>query len=172
MKKNKKDKFFSQDLTSNGSVWTTIDMAIYIFPRYAHIQTVSATSDTTQQAMVSETHWYLLKGLDNSDLAYWYKCWGIKFTKMLTVGLWIYVIIIGLLLFFAVLSNALVIYCVVTRKKLRSVTNVFICNLSVSDILLAGFVMPQRLHDISHTDAFYEGKLSEFLEPYNQLNEN
>ena len=77
---------------------------------------------------------------------------------MLTAGLWLYIIVIGLLLLFAVLSNALVIYCVVTRRKMRSVTNVFICNLSVSDILLAGFVTPQRLHDISHTNEFHEGK--------------
>lgn len=76
---------------------------------------------------------------------------------MLTAGLWVYVVIVGLLLLFAVVSNALVIYCVVRFKKLRSVTNVFICNLSISDILLAGFVMPQRLHDISHTEDFHEG---------------
>lgn len=83
-------------------------------------------------------------------------------TTMLTVGLWFYVIMMGLLLLFAIFSNALVVYCVIRKKKLRSVTNVFICNLSISDILLAGFVMPQKLHDISHTDGFYEGTLLKF----------
>ena len=75
------------------------------------------------------------------------------------VGILFFVVIMATMLLFAVLSNGLVIYCVVKIKKLRTITNVFICNLSVSDILLAGFIMPQKLHDISHKEDFFEGML-------------
>ena len=78
---------------------------------------------------------------------------------MISVGILLFVIIMTAVLLFAVLSNGLVIYCVIKIKKLRTITNVLVCNLSVSDILLAGFIMPQRLHDIYHKDHFFEGKL-------------
>ena len=73
------------------------------------------------------------------------------------MGYIVFAIIISAILLFAVLSNCLVIYCVLRIKKLRTFTNVFICNLSVSDILLAGCAMPIRLHDIFHGEDFYEG---------------
>lgn len=79
------------------------------------------------------------------------------------VGILIYIILMALALAFAVISNGLVIYCVARFSKLRTVTNIFICNLSVSDILLAGFVMPQRLHDITHHEDFYEGNVCCYL---------
>ncbi|KAL5019200.1 hypothetical protein ScPMuIL_004922 [Solemya velum] len=41
---------------------------------------------------------------------------------------------------------------------MRNVTNIFICNLAVSDILLAAFVLPQKIHDISHEEHFHEGE--------------
>ena len=63
---------------------------------------------------------------------------------------------------FAIVSNMLLIYCIVRIGKLRTVTNIFICNLSVSDILLAGFIMPQKLHDIFHKDHFHEGNTGNF----------
>ena len=75
-----------------------------------------------------------------------------------SLGIYLYAGIVSLLLLFAVLSNSLVMYCVVKIKKLRTVTNVLICNLAISDILLAGFVMPQKLHDLFHEEDFYEGK--------------
>ena len=76
------------------------------------------------------------------------------------LGIIIFITIIAFILLFAVISNCLVIYCVVRLKKIRTITNVFICNLSVSEILFAGIVMPQKLHDISHYEKdFYEGKL-------------
>ena len=79
----------------------------------------------------------------------------------LSLGALLYVIFMTLALIFAVLSNGLVIYCVSRLRKLRTVTNIFICNLSVSDILLAGFVMPQRLHDTTHaSEDFYEGNFT------------
>ena len=77
----------------------------------------------------------------------------------LSLEVLLFVIFMTLALIFAVFSNGLVIYCVSRLRKLRTVTNIFICNLSVSDILLAGFVMPQRLHDITHaSEDFYEGR--------------
>ena len=76
---------------------------------------------------------------------------------LLNVGLWTYIILMAILILFSVFSNGLVIYCVFRFKKLRTVTNVLICNLAVSDILLAGFVMPQKLHDTTHVEDFYEG---------------
>ena len=69
----------------------------------------------------------------------------------------LYTIVIGAMLLFAVLSNCLVVYCVVRFKKLRTVTNVFICNLSISDILLAGCILPMKIHDIFHEEDFFEG---------------
>ena len=78
-------------------------------------------------------------------------------------ALLLYIILMATALVFSILSNGMVIYCVARFKKLRTVTNIFICNLSVSDILLAGFVMPQRLHDITHPGMdFYEGMLHHY----------
>ena len=76
-----------------------------------------------------------------------------------TVDIYIYFVVTSLLLLFAICSNTLVIYCVAKFKKLRTVTNVLICNLAVSDIFLAGFVMPQKLHDLFHEEIYHEGKL-------------
>ncbi|KAH9490375.1 hypothetical protein Btru_033753 [Bulinus truncatus] len=45
----------------------------------------------------------------------------------------------------SVVGNILVIVTVVQNKKMRSVTNVFLLNLSVSDLLLAVFCMPFTL---------------------------
>ena len=74
------------------------------------------------------------------------------------VGVWIYIILMSVVLAIAIFSNLLIIYCVVRLKNLRTVTNIFICNLSVSDILLAAYVMPLKLHDISHHEEdWYEG---------------
>ena len=75
---------------------------------------------------------------------------------IISVGILLFVIIMAVMLLFLVLSNGRVIYYVIKIKKLRTITNVFISNLSVSDLLLAGFIMPQRLHDISHKENFFE----------------
>ncbi|GAB1604250.1 cholecystokinin receptor type A-like [Argonauta hians] len=50
-----------------------------------------------------------------------------------------------LILFLAVTGNGLVIVTLVQNKKMRTVTNVFLLNLSVSDLLLAIFCMPFTL---------------------------
>lgn len=89
----------------------------------------------------------------------------IKFNKLKmskSLGILVYVSAVAILLLFAVLSNSLVIFCVAKFKKLRTVTNVLICNLAISDIILAGFVLPQKLHDMFHEEDFYEGEFSCF----------
>lgn len=45
----------------------------------------------------------------------------------------------------AVLGNSLVIVALVQNKRMRTVTNVFLLNLSISDLLLAVFCMPFTL---------------------------
>lgn len=58
----------------------------------------------------------------------------------------------------AVISNSMVIIAVWKIKKMRNVTNILICNLSISDIILAGIILPQNLHDLSHEENFQEGE--------------
>lgn len=106
-----------------------------------------ATSNTTE----AFEHLYVNTTEDLEHVFGASEIYGRKFS----IGLLIYVIVMGIALLFAITSNGLVIYCVVRFSKLRTVTNIFICNLSVSDMLLAGFVMPQRLHDVFHDKAFY-----------------
>ena len=65
--------------------------------------------------------------------------------------------IMGFWLIFTVFGNFCVILVVVRNKKMRTVTNIFICNLALSDIFLAAVVLPQNLHDMSHTGDFHEG---------------
>ena len=69
----------------------------------------------------------------------------------------VFIFFVGLLLLFSVVSNFMVIYIVWRNQKMRNVTNILICNLSVSDIILAGIILPQNLHDLSHEEDFHEG---------------
>ncbi|KAL4230565.1 hypothetical protein ACF0H5_010944 [Mactra antiquata] len=48
----------------------------------------------------------------------------------------------ALIFLLAVLGNALVIITLIQNKRMRTVTNVFLLNLSISDLLLAVFCMP------------------------------
>ncbi|KAK6187452.1 hypothetical protein SNE40_005479 [Patella caerulea] len=68
-----------------------------------------------------------------------------------------FIALMAAVLTFSIISNIFVIIIMVKTPKLRNITNLFICNLSVGDIILAGFVLPQNLHDISHTDDYFEG---------------
>lgn len=77
---------------------------------------------------------------------------------MMGAGIILFVIVMGLVSLFSLGSNILFLYSVVTSRKFRTQTYVLICNLSVNDILLAGVVIPQELHDLFHQDDFYEGK--------------
>ena len=50
-----------------------------------------------------------------------------------------------IIFFLAVIGNALVIITLAQNRRMRTVTNVFLINLSVSDLLLAVFCMPFTL---------------------------
>ena len=57
-----------------------------------------------------------------------------------------FLIVIYILIFIAALvGNILVIFTLVHNKRMRTVTNVFLLNLAVSDLLLAVFCMPFTL---------------------------
>ncbi|XP_062614081.1 neuromedin-K receptor-like [Saccostrea cucullata] len=77
----------------------------------------------------------------------------------LSFELVIFLTIIALILIFAVVSNFLVVIIVARNKKMRNATNIFIGNLSLSDIILGAFVLPQNLHDLSHAENFHEGEI-------------
>lgn len=81
----------------------------------------------------------------------------------LTIASGIFLSAMASILVFAVISNFLVIFVVIRNKKMRSVTNIFIGNLAVSDIVLGAFILPMRLHDLSHADNFHEGKKIYFM---------
>lgn len=51
----------------------------------------------------------------------------------------------GLIFLLSVAGNALVILTLVRHKKMRTVTNMFLLNLAISDLLLAVFCMPFTL---------------------------
>lgn len=51
----------------------------------------------------------------------------------------------SIIFFFAVVGNALVMVTLVQNKRMRTVTNVFLINLAVSDLLLGVFCMPFTL---------------------------
>ncbi|KAH3871362.1 hypothetical protein DPMN_034561 [Dreissena polymorpha] len=72
---------------------------------------------------------------------------------------------VSVVLTFAIVSNVLVIICVVKYRHLRSVTNVLISSLAACDVVLSGAFLPQKLHDVSHPENYHEGKLSR-LNPY------
>jgi hypothetical protein len=52
-------------------------------------------------------------------------------------------VLTGVLIFaLALLGNALVVYVVIRSKAMRTVTNIFICSLALSDLLIAFFCIP------------------------------
>src|SRR6218665_3958445 len=64
----------------------------------------------------------------------------------------------GLVLSFA--GNLLIFICIWRQMKSTgtiSATDVFVLNLALSDMVFGGFVLPQQLHDVSHSGDFYEG---------------
>ncbi|KAL3880612.1 hypothetical protein ACJMK2_032839, partial [Sinanodonta woodiana] len=63
----------------------------------------------------------------------------LQFTRDMAIG--VYSVIFAL----ALIGNILVIVTLVQNKRMRTVTNVFLLNLSISDLLLAVFCMPFTL---------------------------
>lgn len=58
------------------------------------------------------------------------------------IGLEVQIPIYVLIFLLSVVGNILVVVTLVQNKKMRTVTNVFLLNLAVSDLLLAVFCMP------------------------------
>ena len=56
------------------------------------------------------------------------------------------------------LCNVSVLYVILKIKTMRTVTNIFLSNLAISDIILAAIALPLQVHDISHADEFFERK--------------
>lgn len=57
----------------------------------------------------------------------------------------ILIVIYAIIFLAAVIGNVLVIFTLVHNKRMRTVTNVFLLNLAISDLLLALFCMPFTL---------------------------
>ena len=70
----------------------------------------------------------------------------------------VFLIVISTWLTLSVFGNICFIIVIVKNKQLRNITNWLICNIALSDLLLAAFAIPQLLHDISHTGDYYERK--------------
>lgn len=51
-------------------------------------------------------------------------------------------ILYGAISIAAVIGNTLVIYIVVTAKRMRTVTNMFIANLALADVIIGLFAIP------------------------------
>ncbi|XP_005094654.1 neuropeptide FF receptor 2-like [Aplysia californica] len=70
----------------------------------------------------------------------------------------VFVSVIGIALAVSVVCNILVLIVMLRTPKMMNPTNIFICNLTISDILLSGIVIPQNIHDVSHASTdYYEG---------------
>ena len=61
------------------------------------------------------------------------------------LGVEIRIILYSIIFVLSIVGNALVILTLVQNRRMRTVTNVFLLNLSVSDLLLAVFCMPFTL---------------------------
>jgi len=73
----------------------------------------------------------------------------------------------SLIFLLAVVGNALVILTLVQNQRMRTITNVFLLNLAVSDLLLGVFCMPFTLIGALLRD-FVFGELMCKLIPYSQ----
>lgn len=83
----------------------------------------------------------------------------------------LYVALLSIWVIVSVASNMSVIACIwrtakdrktVGRRSLNS-TDILLVSLAVNDIILAGVVLPQKIHDISHSEHFFECKYLEIL---------
>ncbi|KAI0230017.1 Neuromedin-K receptor [Lamellibrachia satsuma] len=59
-------------------------------------------------------------------------------------------------LLMAFVANVCIIVVIVRIKKMRTVTNMFLGNLAVTDLILISFAIPMQLHDITHPKNYYE----------------
>lgn len=75
------------------------------------------------------------------------------YTPELPAGAKLALVLTGVLIFaLALFGNALVVYVVTRSKAMRTVTNIFICSLALSDLLIAFFCIPvTMLQNVSDT---------------------
>ena len=57
------------------------------------------------------------------------------------------------------LSNVSVVVVLMKIKTMRTVTNMFLTTIAVSDMILVSAVLPLQVHDISHANGYDECKL-------------
>lgn len=60
-------------------------------------------------------------------------------------GTWITIFLYAIIFFLAVIGNILVILTLIQSRRMRTITNLFLLNLAVSDLLLGIFCMPFTL---------------------------
>ncbi|XP_064626215.1 melatonin receptor type 1B-B-like [Lineus longissimus] len=66
-----------------------------------------------------------------------------KLTEFINHQTWISdAVFIGVLMCVGIIGNLLILGAVIVTKKLRNTTNVFVCNVAVSDLFVAGYVLP------------------------------
>ena len=70
-----------------------------------------------------------------------------------------FIVFISTFIILSFFSNVCVVVVMMKIKTLRTVTNMFLTNLAVSDMILVSVVLPQKVHDIDHTDEYHECKL-------------
>lgn len=65
-----------------------------------------------------------------------------------------FITVISILLVFSIVGNVATVLVVVRDKRMVSLTNVLMCNLAISDIMLSGIVIPAQLRQITDTVHF------------------
>lgn len=70
----------------------------------------------------------------------------------------IFISIMSSWIILSVLTNVGVLLVILPNQRMQSVTTIYMCNLAISDIFLAAFVLPQNIHDMSHRENYYEGE--------------
>ena len=69
----------------------------------------------------------------------------------------IFIALSSVVLLYSVITNVIVIIVVLRSRQMRTVTNILLVNLAVSDILLAGVVLPMEFHN------YFECRFSKFM---------
>jgi hypothetical protein len=82
-------------------------------------------------------------------------------------GTWITISLYAIIFFLAVIGNLLVILTLVQSRRMRTITNLFLLNLAISDLLLGIFCMPFTLIGMILRD-FIFGEIMCKLLPYLQ----
>ncbi|KAI0222357.1 hypothetical protein LSAT2_026405, partial [Lamellibrachia satsuma] len=68
----------------------------------------------------------------------------------------VFIAAMSLWLITSFMANVCVIVVTMRIKKTRTVTNMFLSNLAMSDLILISFAIPMQLHDVTHPKNYYE----------------